>query len=127
MIVLDENIPEDQRYLLRGWRLRVDQIGDDVGRKGMKDDQVLVLLRTLPTPTFFTRDFDFWGPGLAHSAYGLVVLDVGVNEVATFVRRLLRQPEFNTKTKRLGRVMLVSHTGIAYQTAHESRMWVPWL
>ena len=44
MIVLDENIPEDQRQLLRGWRVRAQQIGEEVGHKGMKDDQIIPLL-----------------------------------------------------------------------------------
>jgi hypothetical protein len=35
MNVLDENIPEDQRELLRRWRIHTRQIGEDVGRKGM--------------------------------------------------------------------------------------------
>ena len=33
MNLLDENIPEHQRQLLRGWRVLVRQIGVDVGRK----------------------------------------------------------------------------------------------
>ena len=34
MNLLDENIPEHQRQLLRGWRISVRQIGVDVGDKG---------------------------------------------------------------------------------------------
>ena len=34
MIVLDENFPESQRQLLRGWRFRIHQVGYEVGRKG---------------------------------------------------------------------------------------------
>jgi hypothetical protein len=30
MIILDENIPEDQRQLLRSWRVPVRQIGFEV-------------------------------------------------------------------------------------------------
>ncbi len=36
MYLLDENIPEGQRRLLHGWRIRVRQIGVDVGHSGMK-------------------------------------------------------------------------------------------
>ena len=43
MIVLDENIPEDQRLLLRSWRIRAYQIGRDVGRAGIKDEQIIPL------------------------------------------------------------------------------------
>ena len=52
MILLDEDIPED---LLRKWRIRIRQIGQDVGRRGMKDEEhVLPLLHELDRPTLFT-------------------------------------------------------------------------
>ena len=35
MIVLDENFPESQRQLLRGWRYHIHQVGYEVGRKGL--------------------------------------------------------------------------------------------
>jgi hypothetical protein len=41
MIVLDENITEDQRLLLRSWRIRAYQVGRDVGRAGIKDEQII--------------------------------------------------------------------------------------
>ena len=44
MIVIDENFPESQRQLLRGWRIPIRQIGYEVGRKGMKDDEIIALL-----------------------------------------------------------------------------------
>jgi hypothetical protein len=68
VIVLDENILDDQRFLL-------------------------VLLRRHRKITFFTRDADFYLPALRHSSYCLVVLAVGQNEVAAFVRRFLSQPD----------------------------------
>lgn len=40
MIVLDENFTESQRQLLRGWRVWVRQIGFEVGRAGMKDEEI---------------------------------------------------------------------------------------
>lgn len=56
MIVLDENIPEEQRLLLRSRRVRAYQVGRDVGREGMKDEQIIPWLLELSRPTFFTRD-----------------------------------------------------------------------
>jgi hypothetical protein len=44
MNLLDENIPESQRQLLRSWRIRVKQIGVDIGRQGMKDQEDIVPL-----------------------------------------------------------------------------------
>jgi hypothetical protein len=57
--VLDENIPDSQRRLLRRWRIPSRQIGDDVGRKGMKDAEVVTVLHHMDRPTFFTLDEDF--------------------------------------------------------------------
>jgi hypothetical protein len=72
MIVLDENMPASQRALLRGWRIRVRQIGQEVGQAGMSDSAIVSLLHTLSRPTFFTRDRDFLQPWLCHPAYCLV-------------------------------------------------------
>ena len=90
MILLDENFPESQRQLLRGWRIRVRQIGQEVGRSGMKDDEVIPLLLGLRRPTFFTLDRGFYRHSLCHARYCLVCVDVGQYESAIFVRRLLR-------------------------------------
>jgi hypothetical protein len=52
--VLDENILESQRLLLRSRGISVRQIGLDLGRKGMADEEILPFLLTLSHPTFFT-------------------------------------------------------------------------
>jgi hypothetical protein len=110
MNLLDENIPEDQCRLLRRWRIRYSQIGQHLGRQGMKDEQhILPLLHELPRPTFFTRDLGFFDESWRHANYSLVCLAVGQNEAALFIKRFLRHPSFNTKAKRLGTVALVSH------------------
>ena len=45
MIVLDENIDEPQRRRLEMWRIRVRQVGIEVGRLGMKDlNEIIPLL-----------------------------------------------------------------------------------
>lgn len=38
MNILDENIIESQWQLIRRWRIPVRQIGEDIARKGIKDD-----------------------------------------------------------------------------------------
>ena len=65
----------------------VRQIGDAVGRQGMKDSEIIPLLHGLASPTFFTRDDDFYDHRLCHASYCLVHCAVGKNEVAVFVRR----------------------------------------
>ena len=78
------------------------QIGADVGHKGIADDALIVLLHQLSRPTFFTRDDDFYQKALCHPAYCLVPLAVGQYEVASFVRRFLRQPQFGIYIRRRG-------------------------
>ncbi len=40
MNILDENILNDQKRLLKMWKIPVHQIGDDMGWKGMQDEGV---------------------------------------------------------------------------------------
>ncbi len=112
MILLDENFPESQRQLLRSWRLRPQQIGYEVGRKGMQDEEIIPFLHQINRPTFFTLDDDFYKCQLRHAGYCLVFINTGQYEAASFVRRLLRHKQFNTKAKRMGTVVRVSHIGI---------------
>jgi hypothetical protein len=114
LIILDENILDGQRLLLGAWRLAPRQIGFDFGRKGLKDEEIVVQLRRQRNCTFFTRDAGFYSPGLRHSGYCIVVTGVEQNEVAAFVRRFLRHPDFETQAKRMGRVVRISHASLAF-------------
>jgi hypothetical protein len=127
MNVLDENISDDQRQLLRSWGILTRQIGQNVGRKGMPDDAIIPLLRELTRPTFFTRDDGFDRRDLCHAAYCLVYLSVGETEVASFVRRFLRHPACATFTRRRGTVVRVRHTGIqVWRSRHTHEEAIPW-
>ncbi len=93
----------------------------------MKDESIIPFLLTLPHPTFFTLDWDYFRRDLCHSRYCLVVLDVGRDEVATFVRRLFRHPKFNTQAKRMGAVIRVSYVGlVAWHLHAEEEMHYDW-
>lgn len=74
----------------------------------------MVLLRQQRNATFFTRDGDFFEPSLRHPGYCLVLVGIGQNEVAAFIWRFLRHPDFNTQAKRAGRVVRISHTGLTF-------------
>lgn len=127
MNVLDENISEDQRQLLRSWRIRTYQIGVDVGHPGMKDEpQIIPLLHQLRRPTLFTRDLGFFDPKFCHDRYGIAVLAVSPPETASFVRRFLRHADFDTQTKRMGNVAFVSHVGIRLYRAHSELREIDW-
>ncbi len=127
MNILDENILANQRQLLKSWRTRVHQIGYDVSRKGIKDDEIIPFLIKQRRPTFFTRDLGFYERKLCHPRYCLVCLAVGRNEAATFVYRSLRHPKFNTKAKRLGTVIRVSQVGLQVWRLHaEQEVFLSW-
>lgn len=118
MNVLDENIPNSQRQLLRSWRIRMYQIGHEVGRQGMKDEEIIPLLHRLRSVTFFTRDLGFYRRQLCHDRYCLVCLAVGQYEAASFIRRLLRHPTCNTQAKRMGKVIKLDHMRIRIWQLH---------
>jgi len=118
MNILDENIPKNQRQLLESWRISIKQIGINVGRTGMKDNEIISFLQQARRPTFFTRDEDFFRPQLCHARYGLVFLDVEKYEVAIFIRRFLKHSEFKTQIKRLGNVVRVSGAGLSCWQLH---------
>ncbi len=113
MNILDENIPRGQCELLRRWRIRVRQIGVDIGRRGLTDEQVLPFLRRLRRPTFFTRDGDFFDRRLCHARYALVHLAAQREEVVVFVRRFLSHPVLDAQAKRMGAVIRVARAGLS--------------
>lgn len=127
MNILDENVSSIQRQLLQDWGIPVRHIGYGIGRKGMKDDEIIPFLLTLSRPTLFTEDWDFFKGNLRHAKYGLVFLDVSRDESAIFIRRLLRHPEFNTQAKRLGKVIRVSYSGlIVWQLHAQQEIFQDW-
>jgi hypothetical protein len=113
MIILDEHTPPDQRHILRLWRLKVRHIGSDIGRKGMQDEEIIPLLHALRTPTFFTLDAGFYRRELCHERYCIAHLTVTQQEIAVFVRRFLRHPEFDALARRMGAVVHIAHPGLS--------------
>ncbi len=67
MNILDENIPKNQRQLLEKWHIHVRQIGINIGRMGMEDEEIIPFLIQIKRPTFFTRDEHFYDPNLRHA------------------------------------------------------------
>lgn len=128
MIVLDENFPDSQRLILAGWCIAVRQIGQEVGRDGMQDEEIIPLLHQLARPTFLTLDADFFRPTLCHARYCLVFLDVDQYEAATFIRRTLRHESFDTTAKRMGHILRVAQPGITLWRLHQDdKMQLTWV
>lgn len=103
MNLLDENIREDQRILLRKWRIPFRQIGKEIADNGTADQNLIRLLHNLDRATLFTQDRDFFKQSLSHKTYSLAYLDVRSKEVAHYVQRFLKHPNFCTQAKRAGR------------------------
>lgn len=127
MLVLDENLPADQRQLLREWRIRFRSIGADVGASGTADENLIPLLHRLDRPTFFSLDRDFYRRDWGHPDYCLVWLDVRRREAAEFIRRFVWHSTFNTQAKRMGIVARVHAGGAIYWQTRmrslESLLW----
>ena len=113
MNILDENIIKNQCELLKSWRIPYKQIGHSIGRIGLQDKEIISLIHNLQSPTFFTRDNDFFDRNLCHSKYCIVYLAVRKEESSVFIRRFLRHEEFNTIRKRMGNVIKVTQSGLS--------------
>jgi len=116
--LLDENVPLDQRDLLRARGVHCRIIGQDIAQSSIGDDNILALLPRLKQPTFFTRDEHFFKRRLCHPSYGLVFLDVAPEEAAFFIGRILRHPRFATKASRMGAVVRAHHDAIEFWQWH---------
>lgn len=129
MIVLDENIIDSQRALLRHWRIHAQQIGFDIARKGLSDPDILPFLQHLSCPTLFTRDLGLCSRHFCHPRYGLVVLSVEQTQVAEFVCRVLRHSHFSRSRDRMGRVVNAFQAGLRSWTMHstveQKHLWLP--
>lgn len=113
MNILDENLPGNQRQLLESWRVHIRQIGFNIGRRGMQDEEIIPLLLQQRRTTFFTRDEGFYESRLCHARYGLVYLAVDKYESAVFIRRVLGHPELDSQARRMGKVVRISSAGMS--------------
>jgi hypothetical protein len=114
VIILDENIDEFQKQFLHKRKYRFKQIGVDVGRKGMEDENIIPLLLKTKKCTFFTLDKGFYSRELCHKNYCIVFLSVSQFETSVFIRKFLNFKEFNNQTKRNGKVFLLEHKSIKF-------------
>lgn len=108
MLILDENVVSDHEVQLWRWGIRTKKIGDDVGRSGMKDEEIIPLLHSLPRPVLFTNDLRFYERDSPHPNYCIVVVSAGKVEMPPLIRRFLKHPNFDSEAKCLGRIVLLT-------------------
>ena len=77
-----------------------------------------MVLRRVRQPTFVTTNVaDFWPRVPVHPRYSIVCVALPnerLHELPSLLRQLLRLPEFNTKAKRMGKVIRVSPSQLQY-------------
>ena len=128
MIVLDENIVASQMRLFHEWHISVHKVGYDIGRAGMQDDEIIPFLHSLKRVTFITRDLRFYARETPHSNHCLVVLSVAQQEVASFTRRFLKHPDFDTAQKRMGAIVQANQNGLRVRRLNQAgETALPWL
>jgi len=89
----------------------------------MQDAEIIPLLHRIESSTFFTRDLGFYRRPLCHSHYWIAHscianLAVGAYEAASFIRRFIRHPQFQTQANWLGKVIRAGHRGITLWRLH---------
>jgi hypothetical protein len=94
--ILDEDIPDDLYQLLLSWRLRIGRIGIDVGRLGMKDREIVCSIRCTGQHSSLSIEAFQAEPVSWPLLFGY--LDVHEAQAAEYIRRTLRDEEFNTRT-----------------------------
>lgn len=132
MIVLDENMQHER--LIHAISLyypgRVLAITDLRPETLIKDDGIPMLLRQVAQPTFVTINVDdFWLKFKADHHCCIVTLaltQAQANEMPDLLRRVLRLPEFRTKSARMGKVIHVMPTYIEFYTADHQIHRVVW-
>ena len=124
MIVLDENIHQ-QRILadIAAWyRGQVRSITTLRAHTLIKDDVIPTLLQSAQQPTFVTTNVtDFWPYVSAHSRYCIICVPIPnerLHALSLLLRQLMRLPEFDTKAKRMGKVIRMSPNQLQYYEKH---------
>jgi hypothetical protein len=125
VIVLDEQLLgrglEDE--IGRWYRGSVKFIIDLRPNSVIKDDNVPHLLRQQNQPTFITiNEKDFWPKIRADVRYCIVCFhlpDSQAHEIPLALQELCKHPAFNTKAKRMGKVIRVIQGEASYYSSSE--------
>lgn len=124
--VLDELTIKEVSEQLKRWRIATDKVGREFGQFGWSDEQIRGALIG-SRKTFHTRDKGYYKPIYRHSSYSLVFYDVRDDEMAYYIRRLLRHSLFNTHAKRLGKVIKVTSIHIEFwEVGRSGKVKVEW-
>lgn len=120
MIVLDEQL-NDKRIIsaVEHWyEGQVAVIQELHPGTVIKDDAVPMLLLEKKDPTFVTINYDdFWQITPPNDGYCVICLKLRSNEklkVGELVREVLGMPQYDTKQKRMGKVISLNHGHVTH-------------
>ena len=120
--ILDENFPVSAVQSVRRKVASVTQVGGDWGESGWLDvEQILPHLHG-SRATFHTFDAGLFKRRYGHRDYCLVFYDVPEAELGDWVVKFLRHRSFRTHAQRLGKVIKVSSSKLAYWELHAPRV-----
>ncbi|MCR4318272.1 MAG: hypothetical protein NUW37_18165 [Planctomycetes bacterium] len=128
MIVLDEQLNEPglREEIERWYRGAVKLINDLRPESQIKDSSIATLLRNQSSPTFVTIDeAGFWKTISAGESYCAIVICVpsrSVREVPGILRETLKLKAFNTKKKRMGKVVRVTKDEIRFYDSADMKI-----
>jgi hypothetical protein len=92
----------------------------------IKDDALPVLLHQQRQATFLTiNEPDFWRKMAIDALFCVVCFalpDSRAREIPNLLRAVFRLPAFRTKTRRLGKVLRVTHTTVSYYTYRDRQI-----
>jgi hypothetical protein len=129
MLVLDEQLlGRDLEVALARWyRGPILFITDLRPGSVIKDDAIPLLLRQQHQATFITiNERDFWQKVRIDTHFCVVCFalpDSRAGEIPALLRAVFRLAAFQTKARRMGKVLRVTHTTVSYYTyrEHETR------
>jgi hypothetical protein len=125
MLVLDEQLlgRDLETVLARWYRGPICFITDLRPGTIIKDDVIPLLLRQQQQATFITiNETDFWQKVTIDRHFCVVCFalpDSRAGEIPTQLRAVFRVPIFETKARRMGKVLRVTHTTVSYYTYRE--------
>ena len=123
--VLDADVRQQDYQALRR-RFSMVKVGDGFGYPSISDSDIRRELHH-SKQTFHTQDLDFYHPRYRHPTYCLVFYGVEDQDFASCVQRFLCHPQFNTRAKRMGKVVRVTLEQIEVGEFHrENRGIVEW-
>ena len=127
--ILDELVHGEVVELLREKHISAVQVGKGWGQSGWLDVEQIIPNLHGTRCTFHTQDLGFFKSHLAHQTYSIVCYGhIAPHQLAYWIVRFLRHPEFNTHVKRLGKVILVTLDQIeVWQVHHKEKMKIEWV